>query len=267
MPVSGCLESCRFERMTFERGGGRRCGSTFCRWFRNTNVKGLLLVYRDLRLEDQTALITALRESDELAILWIYDDEAEGIPWSELAHSHSLRARLSAFKHFNDRLKTIGHQATLMTGANSEILSALKAQVYGFDAIYYNRFYDRAGKAMALAAQAMARTSGVSVSEFDDITLFSPTRILKKDGKPYQMFTPYYRQWVEHFRMAAPIEMSRISKPRARSVVLEGMDTKVVSAPVHPALEGGYEAMVAQWNAFLEGPLSRYSEDRDYPAK
>ena len=230
-------------------------------------MKGLLLVYRDLRLEDQTALIAALRESDELAILWIYDDEAEGIPWSELAHSHSLRARLTAFEHFNERLKTIGHQAVMMTGAYSEILSALKARVYAFDTIYYNRFYDRVGKAMALAAQAMARTSGVSVSEFDDIAIFSPTRVLKKDGKPYQMFTPYYRQWLEHFRMAAPIEMSRILESRARSVVLNWGDAQVVSATSHPVLEGGYEAMFAQWNAFLEGPLARYSEDRDYPAK
>ncbi len=230
-------------------------------------MKGLLLVYRDLRLEDQTALIAALRESDELAIVWIYDDEAEGLPWSELSHAHSLRARLTAFKHFNERLKTIGHQAVLMTGAYSEILSTLKERVYAFDAIYYNRFYDRVGKAMALAAQAMARTSGVRVSEFDDITIFSPTRVLKKDGKPYQMFTPYYRQWLEHFRMTAPIEMSRISEPRARSVVLKGGDAKVVSASSHPALQGGYEVMVSKWNTFLEGPLARYSEDRDYPAK
>jgi deoxyribodipyrimidine photolyase len=45
-------------------------------------LKGLLLLYRDFRLEDQTALFKALEETDELAILWIYDEEEEGIPWA-----------------------------------------------------------------------------------------------------------------------------------------------------------------------------------------
>lgn len=270
------------------KGGGRRHGRAFfCRWFRYTALKGLLLVYRDLRLEDQTALHEALREADELAILWIYDEKAEGIPWDRRAHSHGLRARLTAFKHFNGRLKTIGHQATLLTGDYTETLLALKSEVYNFDKLYFNRFYDRVGSAVAMAAKALAEKYGVCVSASEDIMLFEPGRILKKDGTAYQMFTPYYKQWLERFRSAAPMGMTPLPEIRARSVALKGLVSNVLNAGAdvavngavnmavevaldvepHPALEGGYEAMTAQWKAFLERPLSRFSEDRDFPAK
>ncbi|WP_139159761.1 cryptochrome/photolyase family protein [Acidaminobacter hydrogenoformans] len=257
----------------------------FCRWFRYTALKGLLLVYRDLRLEDQTALNEALREADELAVLWIYDEKAEGIPWDQRVRSHGLRARLTAFKHFNGRLKTIGHQATLLTGDYTETLIALKSEIYDFDKLYYNRFYDRVGNAMTLAAEVLAEKYGVGVSVSEDIMLFEPTRILKKDGTPYQMFTPYYRQWLERFRSAAPMGMTSLPEIQARSVAVKGLDLTVFNSVAdrdkdrdkdrdmavvvmpHPALDGGYEAMAAQWKAFLESPLSRFSEDRDYPAK
>lgn len=233
-------------------------------------LKGLLLLYRDFRLEDQTALFKALEETDELAILWIYDEKAEGIPWALRATSHGLRTRLTAFFQFNELLKTIGHKALLIVGNHNEVLTALRQQAYPYDAIYFNRFFDHAGR--AIEAEALA--SGVKVFPQEDVMIFRPSEILKKDGTPYQMFTPYYRQWLDRFIRTSVSTERQVLKPRAKSAALEieslSLVLELVSAldpePEHPVLKGGYDLMKSKWHTFLEERLIQYSSNRDIPA-
>lgn len=223
-------------------------------------MKGLLLLYRDFRLEDQTALIKALEEADELSILWVYDEKEEGIPWEMRSNSHGLRTRLTAFRHFNGMLKTIGHQASLVVGDYNEVLAALRQQAYPFDAVYFNRFYDRAGRAVEAAAAA----TGAKVCPSEDITIFHPLEVLKKDGTAYQMFTPYYKQWLDRFLRTSFSEERPKLQLRAKSVVLTG--ETLFLTPDHPVLEGGYSAMMEKWRSFLEDQMTHYTEQRDFPA-
>lgn len=229
-------------------------------------MKGLLLLYRDFRLEDQTALFSALEETDELGILWVYDEKEEGIPWSSRESSHGLRTRLTAFRQFNDVLKTIGHEASLVVGNYKEVLMTLRQQAYPFDAVYFNRFYDRVGKAV----EAAAAETGAQVCPHEDVMIFRPSEILKKDGTSYQMFTPYYRQWLDRF-LRTPVSSGRqIPRPRAKSAALTSVPLTLVKGEaiesVHPVLAGGYTAMRKQWRAFLEDRLTQYSERRDFPS-
>lgn len=232
-------------------------------------MKGLLLLYRDFRLEDQTALFKALEETDELVILWIYDEKEEGIPWALRETSHGLRTRLTAFWHFNELLKTIDHQALLVVGTYKEVLTVLRHQVYPFDAIYFNRFYDHAGKAI----EAEAAATGARVCPHEDIMIFRPSEILKKDGTPYQMFTPYFRQWLDRL-IRTPVSGEKPERLiRAKSAGLTSASLTHVLEPVsefdlepeHPVLKGGYNLMKSKWRTFLEDRLIKYSEHRDFP--
>ncbi|MZQ99002.1 MAG: hypothetical protein GT601_15145 [Acidaminobacter sp.] len=229
-------------------------------------MRGLLLLYRDFRLEDQTALFCALEENDELGILWIYDEKEEGIPWASRESCHGLRTRLTAFRQFNDLLMTIGHEASLIVGNYKEVLMTLRQQTYPFDAVYFNRFYDRAGRAV----EAAAAETGAMVCPHEDVTIFHPSEILKKDGTSYQMFTPYYRQWLDRFLRTTVSSGRQALRPRAKSVALTSESMTLVKGraieSAHPVLEGGYAAMITQWRTFLEDQLVHYSERRDFPS-
>ncbi|MDO9592448.1 MAG: deoxyribodipyrimidine photo-lyase [Erysipelotrichaceae bacterium] len=222
-------------------------------------MKALLLLYRDLRVTDQTALSHALREADELAIAYIYDENSEGIPFDSRYAGHSVRTRQASLAHMRTALMGLGHQVSSYVGDYVPVLKKIQS-VYPFDVIYLNRFYDAPGQNCFEAAKGL----GVELKAFEDAVVFSSRRILKKDGSPYQMFTPYYHQWLDRLA-STPFEISDLpSEYRAEPVDLEE-NAFLEGIEVLPSLPD-YNEMMVKYNLFLKNGLITYMEDREIPS-
>ena len=93
----------------------------------------------------------------------------------------------------------------------------------------------------------------------------APGRVTKNDGDPYKVFTPYFRQWMEHgWRGPAAtsadtvewLDPSQVSGLPRRAAIPEEKDGSTV--------EAGETAALANWKEFLER-VSAYEDERNRP--
>ena len=146
-------------------------------WFRN-----------DLRLDDHPALAAALKSGRPVLPVFILDEQpGPGRPPGAASRwwlHHSL-ASLAA--HIAD----VGGQLILRRGATHTILRQLVEQT-GAEEIYFTRAYESGDKSLELELQQ--RLGDVAtLRRYGGQLLFEPEALLKKDGKPYRVFTPFWR--------------------------------------------------------------------------
>jgi len=83
-------------------------------------------------------------------------------------------------------LKALGLDLALFYGAPLEVFSYLKT--LGFEEVYASVDYDAYAKERDNAVSSILHFHALN-----DCYLFEPNEVLKKDGSPYLVFTPYYK--------------------------------------------------------------------------
>ncbi len=144
-------------------------------WFRN-----------DLRLADNPGLLHAAKQGAVLPI-YIVDTENAGAYAPGAASNWWLHHALTAL---NQSLE--GHLA-VYRGSPATILTALIEQ-FNITSVTWNRIYEPWQIARDTALKKQLIVQGIAVHSFNASLLWEPWTILKKDGTPYKVFTPYYRK-------------------------------------------------------------------------
>lgn len=142
---------------------------------------------QDLRLADNSALHEAARTGAPVIPLYILDD-GHAHEWrmggaSRVWLHHSLEALDAAL---SGRL----HRAA---GDALTLIPALMERT-GAKAIYWNRCYEPWRVARDTRLKAALEADNIAVHSFNGSLLWEPWDVLKKDGTPYKVFTPYYRK-------------------------------------------------------------------------
>ncbi len=111
---------------------------------------------------------------------------------------------------------------------------------------------------------AVADALGNAFTRTGSAYAVAPGRVLKEDGTPYRVYTPFYRAWRAHgWRRPAP----SAGDANVAFVTPKG-DDGIPDAPggLHVRLpEAGEEAALRRWLDFCERGLDRYAESRDRP--
>lgn len=149
----------------------------------------ILWFQQDLRLRDNAALLTALTSGRAIIPVYILDDESEG-HWRMGAASrwwlhHSLAA-------LDASLRKRGSRLLLARGESLAVLRALCAESKA-GAVYWNRRYEPAAIVRDKQIQSELTPAGVEAKSFNSALLFEPNTIANKQGRPFQVFTPYWR--------------------------------------------------------------------------
>ena len=152
---------------------------------------------RDLRLNDNVGLYEALRGDHTVLPIFIFDsDILEKLPEDD--------ARVT-FIH--DTLQNI--QSTLKEEHNSSIamfhgkpIDIFKHLVDSYDigAVYTNHDYEPYAKARDEKVASFLNENHIEFKTFKDQVVFEKNEIVKKDGKPYMVYTPYMKLWKATFR-------------------------------------------------------------------
>jgi len=150
----------------------------------------LILWFRqDLRVQDNAALHTALARGGPVIPVYIHDPAGEGAWPPGGATKWWLHHSLVAL---DESLRARGSRLILAQGDSGEILSDLITAT-GANAVYWNRRYEPAAIARDKTIKADLLASGVDAKSFNSALLFEPHTIANKQGKPFQVFTPYWR--------------------------------------------------------------------------
>lgn len=212
---------------------------------------------RDLRLLDNPALLAAIAQSrdagDGRVVPLFVIDPAVWDPASPIRQAY-LVASLDALGASLDRNLLIRH------GDPAVVVPAVAAAA-GASAVHCAADFGAYGQQrdqrveVALGEVPLIRTGSPYA--------VAPGRVLKGDGTPYRVFTPFYRAWCAHGWRSPAADLP--------SDVQWWMPMDCAGRPESPATDGiqlppaGEDAAWARWDAFRAHGLSDYAALRDRP--
>ncbi len=224
---------------------------------------------QDLRLQDNPALHAAIARGGGIVPLFVLDDAGEG-RWplggaSRWWLHHSLAALDAALRERGSRL-------ILARGDAAARLREI-ARATGVAAVFWNRRYEPAAVARDAAIKSEFAAAGLEVKSFNGALLHEPHTIANKQGRPFQVFTPYWRHCLEQ-PVAAPIKVTAATWPAPASwpsslelAELGLLPRRPWDAAFGAAWQPGEEGATKRLRWFAARAMQNYAEARDWPAR
>jgi deoxyribodipyrimidine photo-lyase len=227
----------------------------------------LLWFRQDLRLQDNPALHAALARGAPVVPVYILDEAGEG-KWPAGGASrwwlhHSLGALDASLREHGSRL-------VLARGSARAVLRAL-VNATEAGAVYWNRRYEPAGIARDRAIKAEFSAAGLEAVSFNAALLNEPHTIQNKQGRPFQVFTPYWRTCLA-LPVAAPLKFAAQKIPAPAkwpsSVELAGLELLPRvnwTAGLAETWEPGEAGVAKRLRHFAAKGMEAYAENRNRP--
>lgn len=222
----------------------------------NTNVS-IFWFRRDLRLHDNAGLYHALRAERPVVPVFIFDRNI----LDELVERDDSRVEF-IHRALHDIQKTLtDHGATIDVryGFPDKIWQEL-LQDYNAEAVFTNTDYEPYAKKRDHEIAQQLKESGVSFHSYKDQVVFEKDEILKDNGEPYTVFTPYSRKW------KATLNKSYLSSYPSEKYFSNFFKQGIKDIPSLEAM--GFKATNHDFpsKALKKDIIKHYKEQRDYPA-
>ncbi|MDA4846235.1 cryptochrome/photolyase family protein [Hoeflea poritis] len=220
---------------------------------------------QDLRLNDNPALIRAA-ETGRILPVYILDDETAGPHRMGGASRWWLHHSLASLD------KALGGGLQFFRGPADEVIDRL-VERHAVSGVYWNRCYEPWRIQRDSAIKKVLTEKGVPVHSENGSLLWEPWQVLKGDGTPYRVFTPFFRKGC---LQAAPPRRPLGAPPAfetvadAHSLTLEGLDLLPQirwDRKLSPHWAAGEEGARERLRRFLDEGLDGYKEGRDFPAR
>lgn len=147
---------------------------------------------RDLRLHDNAGLFEALNKADEVLPIFIFDskilDKLEDKDDARVTFIHD------ALHKIQSTLVEHGSSLKVFHGKPEEIFETLIHDT-NIDAVFTNRDYEPYAKERDQSVKQILEKKGILFETFKDQVIFEGHEVLKDDGTPYTVFTPYSKKW------------------------------------------------------------------------
>lgn len=149
---------------------------------------------RDLRLEDNVGLYHALSSGFPVVPIFIFDkdilDKLDDRQDKRVDYIHQ------ALTAINSLLQKEGTTLQTYHSTASDVFTALD-ETYAIQGVYCNRDYEPAAIARDTEIYNFFKPRNIPFKAFKDQVIFDKNDILKSDGKPYTVYTPYSKKWKE----------------------------------------------------------------------
>ena len=147
---------------------------------------------RDLRIEDNAGLWKALKSGQPVLPIFIFDrnilDKLEERSDARVSFIHQI---ISAI---NSQLKEYGSALHVFYSTPMEVMQDL-SQKYEVKSVFLNRDYEPYAKERDQQVYDFWKARGVDVIGAKDHVIFEKDEVVKGDGTPYLVFSPYGRAW------------------------------------------------------------------------
>lgn len=158
----------------------------------NHNPMHLFWFRRDLRLHDNAGLYHALKSGKPVQPIFIFDrhilDKLEDRSDARVTFIYRQIERLKK------ELIALGADLLVRYGMPEDIIPELVKQ-HQIKAVFTNHDYEPYARERDAKIAALLKTHGVTFHTYKDQCIFEKDEVLKDDGKPYTVFTPYSRKW------------------------------------------------------------------------
>jgi deoxyribodipyrimidine photo-lyase len=220
---------------------------------------------QDLRLEDHYPLLMAMETKLPLILVYIHEPTKH---WSVgRAAQWWLEQSLKAFqKSIDDK----GGKLHIYSGKTDEIMETL-IQKHAVEAIFYGANYEPDERQIENKVEKLCKKYTIPSHRYHHNILYNPEVVLTKEGKPYQVYTPFWNR-TQQF---APPEMP-LSAPRSLENCIRAHSDSIDS--LHLKQTWNLHQIPKVWEPGEHGAKKRlktfistdrvleYHHDRDFPA-
>lgn len=228
---------------------------------------------QDLRLADNAALVESLAITPEVLPVYILQPD-QGDAWGPGAASrwwlHHALVDLQA------ALRAKGSDLLIFTGDPTVLLPCL-ARGAGASAVAWNRCYEPAARTLEARVKEGLEAEGVEGRSYSSSLLFEPWTVANQSGKPYQVFSAFWRACLPLLGSVTPLAEPTAMAPVPPAALPETVRPQTVESlellPTIPWDAGFYERWTptvagaqALLSEFVAGPLGNYDPQRDIPS-
>jgi len=216
---------------------------------------------RDLRLDDNTALINALEEKHSVLPIFIFDENIiDELPQDD-ARISFIYSRLY---DIDKKLKAYGSGIKIYKGKPLEIWKTIINE-YDVHAAYANADYEPYSLKRDGTIDGLLINKGVKkgLQIFKDSVIFEKEEVLKDNGEPYTVFTPYKNRWLSNFNS----NLSDNGKTFLPKDFHPDKDESFIKFKNEfPGLESlGFQQSRIRVNPYNTDALKNYAVNRDIP--
>ena len=147
---------------------------------------------RDLRLTDNTALYHALKDGGLVIPVFIFDinilDDLEDRDDARVTFLHDTLIKI------NEELREHGSALHVYHGTPEKAFSEITSE-FEIERVFTNRDYEKYALERDSKILQLLGSKGITFHNYKDQVIFDRNEIMKDDGSPYVVFTPYSRKW------------------------------------------------------------------------
>lgn len=160
----------------------------------------LFWLRRDLRLHDNAALSHALQGGHAVQAVFIFDKNI----LAELGDPQDRRVQFihRQLQHLQKQLQHYSATLDVRYGKPVDIFQELLND-YEVKAVFANRDYEPYARERDAAIEEILSSRQIPFHTYKDQVVFEKDEIVKDDGRPYTVFTPYNRKWKSRLNDAA----------------------------------------------------------------
>jgi deoxyribodipyrimidine photo-lyase len=229
----------------------------------------ILWFRQDLRLQDNPALRYAVEQGLAVIPIYIWSPEEEANWPAGGASKWWLHQSLTSLQ---EDLQKRSNHLIIRQGSSKQELLRLAGET-GAQLVLWNRRYEPAAHKRDQSVTADLGKLGLTVKSFNSALLCEPQRILNKEGRPFRVFTSYWRACLAAHEPSEPLPAPKRLpgfEPRPDSITLAelGLEPKIdwaggIKSAWHPGQSG------AQRNCenLLRNVLDQYQTSRNYPGQ
>ena len=148
---------------------------------------------RDLRLDDNRGLNAALSSGLKVIPIFIFDTEI-----INKLEKNDLRIKMihAALVKLNDAM--LGNRCNVgMYLGNPKAVFESLLKKYKIKNVYTNSDYEPYALKRDRSIKSFLEKKNVTYKSFKDQVIFEKDEVVKDDGNPYKVYTPYCRKWIE----------------------------------------------------------------------
>lgn len=211
---------------------------------------------RDLRLDDNAGIYHALKSNNPVLPVFIFDKEI----LDQLEDKDDARVTFihQTIEALDKELQQYGSSLLIVHDKPEHAWYKL-LQEYNITAVYTNHDYEPNAKLRDDAIAGHLKKHNISFNTYKDQVIFECNEVIKDDGRPYTVYTPYMRKW---YQKLTPFYLKAYPNKKYFKNFYQ-----TTAFPLPSLKELGFEKSELEFpNIHYKELISDYSEKRDFPA-
>lgn len=226
----------------------------------------LFLFHRDLRLQDNTALIECIKEGHKILPVFIFPPEQIDPKQNEYFSEPAVQFMCESLREVEKEIRKVGGRLYYFKGDTIKVLNSIRKQV-DFDQLWFNEDYSKYATERDDAVQKWCNKHKIKCETREDYSLLAFEDCFVKPNKPYEVFSPFYKRF-QTFDIREPVKLRSFKGKFVKSSVKDSLEGKDIDEFYQPnkklAFHGGRTNGLKMLRRIQT--LKDYKEDRDYPS-